>query len=132
MSKEYLFRPLYKNRKNLPLIGSGERPNGAMYCGSFISPNDFGKKSTSFGMPSGHSQMAALVATYWSLYFYNEHYDNPSDSIIPILLIVFISLLVLWSRIYFKCHTLGQVSLGTILGIILGYFSYYLGNQYLV
>lgn len=128
--KEYLFRPIYLTRKKLPLIGVGERPIGATFCGSFISPDDFGKKSSSFGMPSGHAQMAALVVTYWSLYFYNEHYENPTDCILPILFLVFIGLLVVWSRIYLKCHTLGQVIVGSTLGISLGYISYFISVNY--
>ena len=37
----------------------------------------------SFGMPSGHSQIASLTATFWTLYQYGKlkkeflvHYDN--------------------------------------------------------
>ena len=48
------------NTNTLPILGSGSRPPNANSC-SFILDNS---KSTSYGMPSGHSQSAWTVATY--------------------------------------------------------------------
>ena len=129
--KESVFRPLYKTRKTIPFIGSGERPVGAMYCGTFITPDDINKKSSSFGMPSGHAQLAALVTTYWSLYLYNDYYKKSAHTIIPIVFLVFLGLLVILSRVYLNCHTVGQIIIGSMIGVILGYLSYLISEKYL-
>ena len=59
--KEYIFRPIMGN-KYFPILGYGKRPKGAMNCGLFID----GKKATSYGMPSGHSETSTFFSTYLS------------------------------------------------------------------
>ena len=56
--KTFVFRPLFGNKK-IPLLGYGTRPQN-MNCGLFIN----NKESTSYGLPSGHSQIAWLFTTY--------------------------------------------------------------------
>ena len=46
----------------IPFIGQGTRPSGAHSCSSFISAPLM--PATSFGMPSGHSQLAWFFAVY--------------------------------------------------------------------
>jgi membrane-associated phospholipid phosphatase len=46
--------------KTYPILGNGNRPSGAMNCGLYAN----GKKATSYGMPSGHAQIAVTFAAY--------------------------------------------------------------------
>lgn len=57
--KEFLFKGLMGD-KTYPILGSGLRPKGAMNCGIIAN----GKKATSYGMPSGHSQVTTAFVTY--------------------------------------------------------------------
>lgn len=57
--KEFLFKGLMGD-KTYPILGSGRRPKGAMNCGIIAN----GKKATSYGMPSGHSQVTTAFITY--------------------------------------------------------------------
>lgn len=57
--KEFLFKGLMGD-KTYPILGSGLRPKGAMNCGIIAN----GKKATSYGMPSGHSQVTTAFITY--------------------------------------------------------------------
>ena len=71
------------NVKSLPLIGIGERPKGAYGCSSFLSVDDIKNEtlSSSYGMPSGHSQLAWLIIGY---YGYDIFYSNsPFVKILP-------------------------------------------------
>ena len=60
--KYLIFKPLYKlfNTSKLSFLGLGSRPAGANSCKFTLDK----KADTSFGMPSGHSQIAWTVSTY--------------------------------------------------------------------
>ena len=66
--KNFFRNVIYKNVENIPLLGQGKRPEGAKYCSIFINEDNLSGDSTSFGMPSGHSNTAVLVSTFWILY----------------------------------------------------------------
>tara|TARA_B100001248_G_scaffold258079_1_gene241621 strand:- start:8 stop:550 length:543 start_codon:yes stop_codon:yes gene_type:complete len=118
--KNYLFKPILGNKNN-KLLGLGKRPNGAKNCGYFINSNS--KPSTTYGMPSGHSQSTLFFSTYVILNLLDNNFSN-NVKIIGILLFTLISLGIMYSRIYFNCHTIQQVIIGGIIGIILGYLYY--------
>ena len=63
--KESVFKPLIKG-KNIPILGTGTRPEGAINCAPFLSAKG-DIKPKSYGMPSGHSQTAVLFAVYFIL-----------------------------------------------------------------
>ena len=63
-------------------------------------------------MPSGHTQVVVFVTTY--LYLKYKRINN----IVKICIIL--SLLVMYTRIYLKKHTLIQVIVGAIFGILCG------------
>tara|TARA_B100000242_G_C42939010_1_gene435447 strand:- start:296 stop:835 length:540 start_codon:yes stop_codon:yes gene_type:complete len=103
------------------------RPKGAEYC-DLLSKN---KVSKMRGFPSGHMSSIALFATFMILFRYYKNYDNIKDYIkkdyIYIILNLFLVLITAWARYYKKCHTILQISCGTILGILLGcicFFTY--------
>ena len=103
------------------------RPKGAQYC-DYLSKN---KVSKMRGFPSGHMSSITLFATFMILYRYHKNYNNVKEylkkDIIYILINVLLVLLTAWARYYKKCHTILQISCGTILGILLGsicFFTY--------
>lgn len=141
--KHLLVKPIYTllKRKSLPIIGLGERPPGATSCG-FILDN---VKSTTFGMPSGHSQFIWTFGTYLiakiiSNWYYKVNSPSPLPPhllalgyiwiIFSCCLLLSIMLYVSYSRVYIEgCHTIQQVIIGSILGVISGFLIYYYEND---
>ena len=141
--KELVFRPLYGNTKNIPILGRGLRPVGASNCGSY---NDCSKKyALSFGMPSGHSMTIWFTITFITIYLIakrfstnilnnenNENKDSEENSsisltniqfYISVITLIIFGILMGYSRVFItKCHTVQQVIVGSILGIGFGYF----------
>ena len=97
----------YGKRDSLPILGRGKRPEGACGCGLL----DDNKPSTTFGMPSGHSQIAWSVATYLIL-----RYCDIPQSIFLINIATYIS----FSRVSIGCHTKEQVIVGGLIGVASG------------
>ena len=101
--------------KTYLFFGSGLRPDGAINTGIF---NDDAVANT-YGMPSGHSLLIVVVATYWSLYF------NKKQEYYKSLLLIIMALIVMKSRILLGCHTKQQVIIGGIFGFIIGILANY-------
>ena len=115
--KEYVFRPLMGSKK-IPILGYGLRPY-TKNCGLFRT----GKYSTSYGMPSGHSQIVCLFATFSILEILNTKNRSDMNKMISITVFVLSAILVMFSRVYWaKCHTIQQVLFGGCIGIGLGFF----------
>ena len=137
--KELIFKPIYKltHKETLPVLGLGKRPAGAKDC-SLSGTNEL---SQSFGMPSGHSQIAWTMGTYLICRLINRFADNlnknEASSTATIILDniwIFISILVIlaamiyisYSRVYIEgCHTIQQVSVGGVVGALLGFLAFY-------
>lgn len=123
--KHGVFKPLMKNNK-WPILGYGRRPLNSKNSSQFGDINKSPHKNT-YGMPSGHSQTALLFATFLTLMITDYH----SSSISKYTQIILVSSLgvftvsILWSRLYLNCHTIQQVTLGSIIGGIIGYYGYY-------
>lgn len=129
--KNAVVKPIYKvlDTKKLPIFGIGVRPSGATSC--HFTLDDI--LSTSFGMPSGHSQIAWAVATYMISKIISKWINyNKTNKVIEVLgyiwviISVFFILLcasyISYSRVYIEgCHTLQQVIVGGIIGIVCGY-----------
>jgi len=115
--KEFVFKPIM-NKNDFPILGKGTRPEGAMDCGNFVDPDN--RLSSSYGMPSGHAQTSAFFATYFILMIINER-SSKKIKTLKIITVLIITSLVMSSRVYFGCHTIQQVSVGGIIGGILGY-----------
>lgn len=107
--KSIVFKSIMGNNY-FPIIGIGKRPDNAMNCGLFKN----NKKSTTYGMPSGHSQHAMAFPTFILL-------NKLTNNIHIILLFYLIGFVVMYSRVYFKCHTVQQVLLGGIVGCLNAY-----------
>lgn len=107
----------------LPFLGQGKRPKGAKNCGAFISCDNINQLSTSYGMPSGHSQSAWLFTTYFALQVLESKSKNNMLKGLQILSLAAVGTLVSYSRVYVEnCHTLQQVIVGGVIGVGLGYF----------
>jgi len=154
--KHMFVKPFYNflNVKSLPILGIGERPTGATSCG-FTLDNII---DTSYGMPSGHSQMIWTFGTYlickainnWiNKQNGNDDKDNDKNDdknddnmitqitvfgymciILVCAIILLIMIFVSYSRVYIEgCHTIQQVFAGGILGVITGFIIYYFEND---
>ena len=86
-------------------------------------------KATTYGMPSGHSQMATLTATFWVLYLYKKH-GFTAYNIFSMGLVILICLGILYSRWHLKCHTIQQIIFGSISGILFGIAGFYVCKIY--
>jgi len=133
--KNLISKSIYKllNISSLPILGLGERPNSAYSCG-FILDN---KKSNSFGMQSGHSQIAWTVAIYIIARLIARLSSNKTTSkntvIISIILVLLSALYISYSRVYIEgCHTVQQVIAGGLLGILSGFLIYYYEDDIIV
>tara|TARA_B100000530_G_C15884645_1_gene458891 strand:+ start:367 stop:900 length:534 start_codon:yes stop_codon:yes gene_type:complete len=73
------------------------------------------KHSKTYGMPSGHAQLAVTNLVYLSLFTKNNIITTISS---------FIALLTLYQRYVFRMHTLSQIVCGSIVGYITGYLFY--------
>jgi len=112
--KNNIFRPIMKD-KSFPILGFGVRPQNKN-CGLFIN----NKISNSYGMPSGHSQIAWLFTTYSILNLQNHKYKS-----MKILLLIILASMTSYSRVYWSnCHTIQQVLVGGLIGIFFGYQAY--------
>ena len=148
--KYAIMKPLYKwsGGNDIFFLGSGSRPTGAMSCQFAID----GKKATSFGMPSGHSQIAWTIGTYLicnlitrfinNLYKQTKTNTTPTTSSTSSLVLynmwIFISIIIIlgamiyisYSRVYIEgCHTIQQVFIGGILGVVFGFLGFYFEND---
>lgn len=126
-------------KDEIPGLGRGKRPEGAKNTACFLKYPE--QISSSFGMPSGHSQNAWLFATYLIMnILYNSNYTNNllDNNIIEnktvinclkicnVITIVGIASMVSISRVIERCHTIQQVVIGGMIGSLLGYLTYLL------
>lgn len=110
---------------NYPIIGKGTRPYNFKSCGYF-TPRLKNKLYTSvvnFGMPSGHSQTFAFIATLISLHIKDK---------LKILILVFLTFIAMYMRVYVeKCHTVSQTIIGALIGVGLAFlFVKYFKNPF--
>lgn len=112
-------------------FGQGSRPKGATNCGTFAFVSN--PDALSFGMPSGHSQLAWFFSTYfilkiWQNIFTEDTYDIYNNLFNPrIIILLLIAILVSYSRVKVEgCHTWGQVITGGVIGIISGFVVNYI------
>ena len=120
--------------KTSKLLGRVHRPIGAKNCGVLVncaSP----VVDHHIGMPSGHSQLAWMICGYILLNIWEDELNLVDDKkyktkeqyiyyIVLSIFLVLMSLVVSISRVEMKCHTLQQVSIGGLIGIVSSYGFY--------
>jgi len=135
---KYISKSIYLlfNIETIPLLGIGKRPENATSCGTYLD----GLLSTTYGMPSGHSQIAWSVAIYFILKMIKKWYNNNKDTkpiaivgymwlILSCIFILGIATYISYSRVYIEgCHTIQQVIIGGILGSIMGFLVFFFEN----
>ena len=138
-------------KDEIPGLGRGKRPVGAKNTSCFLKYPE--KISSSFGMPSGHSQNAWFFASYLIMNICNNYcnnninYTNNTNNfsnirlldfrgnighkliidyfkLFSILCIISIASMVSISRVIERCHTTQQVVIGGLIGSLLGYLTY--------
>lgn len=119
--KLYVFKPIM-DKNEFPILGKGERPEGAKDCSDFIDPDN--RESSTYGMPSGHAQTSALFGTFMILMIINERYSDKLK-VLKCLIILAITLAIMISRVHFGCHTSQQVIVGGFFGFIIAVFSFF-------
>ena len=75
-----------------------------------------------YGMPSGHAQSILYSVSY--LYFVTK-------SMIFLIFGVFLSGVTLYQRWKFKRHSVKQLAIGSIVGVIMGWFGVYITSRFL-
>ena len=137
--KDLIIKPIYKlsNKTSLPILGIGARPANAESCSLILD----GISATSFGMPSGHSQIAWSVATYILYKIINNWYNNKKENkkttifgyiwlSLSCIIVSVCAIYISYSRVYIEgCHTIQQVTVGGILGVICGFLIGYFEND---
>ena len=125
--KYKIFSPIF-GKNDIPLLGKGVRPNGAKNCGFFLKNKPiYHKYPKSYGMPSGHSQGISFFSTLGILYLLNNYNKNNKNNkknkkiimLLGCLILICIVLFVMYSRVLFKCHTIEQTMVGSLIGILL-------------
>lgn len=119
--------------ETLPFIGDGSRPEGASNCGTYLVYPD--KPALSYGMPSGHSELAWFFSTYIILDLVSKKTMTKNNKLlIFVLIILLISYAIVnsYARVKIeKCHTTGQVLVGAILGIIKALLFQMIGKMFM-
>ncbi len=72
-----------------------------------------------FGMPSGHAQMAFFITMFMYLSLKNKKL---------LYFYLILSLLICYQRVKFEYHSVLQVIVGSITGLLFGYFLYQLAR----
>ena len=116
--KYLIIKPIFKD-KVYPIIGCCNRPSNAKNCGYLKDPP--GYKTNTYGMPSGHAQIALAFSVYLLL---SEHYSK-NLTYGKALFYILSAISVSYSRLYLNCHTIQQVLIGGMFGAILGIFGFY-------
>lgn len=118
-----LFQFLYTKYQFIDsILGQGHRPCKFCQCSCFSDQPTKLDSLSGFGMPSGHSEIAASFATYWFLHY---GFSLSMDlSGLRSLMLLFTPFYIGFSRIFIQCHTLKQVLVGWFFGILFGIFNY--------
>ncbi len=126
-----IFKFMYDKlqKKSLPLLGIGIRPKGARHTSCFINDNDLQGIPTSFGMPSGHSIISISTVVMLSWHIQQSYPANYRRSL-SITVLHFIGIMIAFSRYPLGCHTIQQIIVGCLFGIIIGRIGIYLFEKF--
>lgn len=89
------------------------RPAGPI---KFLDHDRFAKKNRPFGMPSGHSESVFFSLAFICMFF---HRINSW-----VILFAIIGVITMYQRYTFHNHTVTQLIMGAIVGIVFGYMAY--------
>jgi dolichyldiphosphatase len=98
------------------------RPNNDKLLIEILTANGKRLDFDKYGMPSGHAQMCGFALSYITLTLNNPYVTG------LYLLITIISLIQRYKN---NNHTLLQLIIGLLLGLIIGYLFYHITNKYI-
>ena len=77
------------------------------------------------GFPSSHAQTLSFTAMFWTLYLLAEgKYNLDTLVVLKIAMLWILTMIVCYQRIQSKCHTMTQVLVGIVFGMLLAFLSY--------
>jgi membrane-associated phospholipid phosphatase len=76
-----------------------------------------------YGMPSGHAQSSFYSTIFIYLSFKNNNI---------LFMYIVVCIIILSQRVVYKFHSILQVIIGSIIGLLLGYYGYYISQQNLI
>ena len=109
VTKAYLIKVGAAFNHKLPLFGSLCRP---------IDTECKGVTMMGYGTPSGHSQIVSFVAAFYYFYYKDKEAEF-SQSYLFVL--ATIALFVMYTRHTSKMHSLPQIVLGSLTGVVLAF-----------
>jgi membrane-associated phospholipid phosphatase len=77
-----------------------------------------------YGMPSGHAQLYSYAMTYY-------WFTQKPASIHEMLVLLFFYCITVAERYMNNKHSISQLVVGTVLGVLTGYISYWMAHHYL-
>ena len=137
--EKHILKNLLSNNKFQKII---QRPNGCgigktqysnKCTGCGIYPGT--EKSTTFGMPSGHAQITSFSSTFWTVYVWMKYIHEKdlseksklkNQAIVSTVIMWSLSLVVWTQRVVSGCHSILQIIIGVVCGIIFGILGYYI------
>jgi len=76
-----------------------------------------------FGMPSGHTEIHWILLTYLIYEYFFDSNKYSKAKLFPILtLVIIMTVVVMWQRLYTGMHSVIQVFAGALVGILIGFF----------
>jgi len=91
-------------------------------------PTEILNKESNYGMPSGHGQYLGFEIGFIA----NHRFRNPDISSYMLILIAFMSTISMYTRYINKIHSAEQLLAGFSIGLITGYFTWYMTKQYVI
>jgi membrane-associated phospholipid phosphatase len=73
-----------------------------------------------YGMPSGHAQTSFFITTFIYLV---------TRDILITFFMTLLSIMVMFQRVIYNEHTILQVIIGALIGVLFGFFSYHIANR---
>ena len=114
---------LFKLFETLNLKHIAARPDGCKNSSNFVNEFSPNKISTTYGMPSGHSVESMLISVFLVMYILANHEKTIKRHIL-VTLILAIGISVCISRVVLGCHTILQITIGGIIGSVMGYYGF--------
>jgi membrane-associated phospholipid phosphatase len=118
---KWMHYQIKRDYKGSTFLGQGPRPVGAKGTGVFL--NHPMNKGNTWGMPSGHSQLAWYVVGFLIgyLFIWRPYQFTTVHKIVATLTVTLMALVVSFSRVWVDgVHTIGQVLVGGVIGFVIG------------
>ena len=118
---EYFNKLIKRVIKQKRPLGWWSRSDG---CGLFRERTKEFRKKETYGMPSGHIQTAVVSGLFFTYLLFKKQWNEYKYFV---LLFVWICIVYIgYSRVKIGCHSIFQVIIGSLVGLVYGLFVLYL------